>query len=542
LLLSGGSPLTEDTGFRVDLNVTDNGGYQDQSSFNRVSTTGRLDTAISDDIDLKTIVAFSSVDQSGVSGLEGDDYRQNTRKNRFHGDIGFREVYSLRVSSEMAYEPDGENPFTVTPFFRDDVMDLMPPWMVTFDPNVYKTQFRSYGMLAKYRHRFSSFDGELIAGIDVDRTPSRYQERQITVAMVGDVYVDHNFTGRTNYDFDANQTSVSPYFQMEWAPLGRVRLTGGLRFDYFHVDYQDNLSAAVPQQVGFRSWRRPSSRALSYDHFSPKFGLVVDLAQRHNAYANYRHAFRVPSARQLFRSGSSVNTADLDPVKSDSFEIGFRGQFFDRVTYDLALYHMTVRDDIVSLTDGADRKVSNAGETTHKGIEIGVSVDVTENVAFHSAWTFTKQEYEDFEAVVGFPARAVNFGGFDVARAPKSLGKSKDRVATYCSDWVFPRVSRIRRSTKKPDLMGDRPRNLPSISWPRQGRPRISTTGTWLSILPINTWPLARIALPEPRGLPGSGSNTTFGASDCRYGGSITAQSWGTASLLIRRLACSWIE
>lgn len=427
LLATGGAPINENLGFRIDFNATDNDGYRDESEYSRYSTTGRLDGFINDYTAFKTILSYTQVEQSGVSGLESDDYHSNTKKNLYHNDVGRREVEALRLSTEIAYEPDNLNLYTVTPFFRDNQMKLMPSWMLSYDANDRDYQFQSYGLLAKYRRKMPESKTEIITGVDLDYTPSTYNEVRLSSTQVGEIFTDTAATGRTNYDFDADQLSISPYVHGEWQAMTKLRVTGGLRYDYFTVDYQDNLDASVAErQTGFGGFnhQRPDSQDLSYDSFSPKLGVIYNLNKTHDTYANYRHSFRVPSIGQLFRSGSNTNTTDLDPVKTDSFEIGLRGQWFGWLNYDTAIYHMIVKDDIVSYIDNVsgDRKVTNAGETEHQGVEIAFNGDITEQWGFRTAWSFTNQEYTDYTAVFGFPTTQINYAGNDVGKAPKTLG------------------------------------------------------------------------------------------------------------------------
>ncbi|MEZ5813513.1 MAG: TonB-dependent receptor [Alphaproteobacteria bacterium] len=443
LLATGGAPISESAGFRIDANITDNDGYRDESEYSRYSTTGRLDGFVGDNTSLKTILSYTHVDQSGVSGLEADDYHNNPKLNFYNNDVGRREVDALRASTEIAYEPDNVNLFTVTPFFRDNRMLLMPSWMLTYDPNDRDYQFQSYGILAKYRRKLPDSNAEIITGVDIDYSPSTYEEKRLSVTQNGNIFVDTDETGRTNYDFDADQFSISPYVHGEWQALSKVRLTGGLRYDYFNVDYTDNLDASVAEtQAGFGGFThlRPDSQDLSFDSFSPKLGAIYDLAKDHDLYANYRHSFRVPSVGELFRSGSSTNTTELDPIQTDSFEIGARGQWFGWLNYDAAVYHMIVKDDIVSYIDtvSGDRKVTNAGETEHQGIEIALDGDITPEWGFRTAWSFSNQEYKDFTALYGFPTTQINYAGKDVGKAPRTLGNAAIQYRpSYLKDTTF---------------------------------------------------------------------------------------------------------
>lgn len=428
LLASGGAPLNDALGFRLDFHATDNEGHRDAADYKRYATTARFDGFIGDDTSYKTILSYSDIDQSGVSSLEAFDYENNRTKNFFHNEVGRREVSALRLSTAFSYEPDANNLYTLTPFYRNNEMKLMPSWMLSYDPNDRDYQFQSYGVLAKFRRKLPEQKAEFIAGVDVDYTPSTYREvRLSTVRDAAGIYTNTLETGRVNYDYDADQLSISPYLHTEWQRSKKLRLTGGLRYDYFDVDYKDNLpSSVIERQSGFGGFShfRPDNQSLSWDHLSPKLGAIYQLKPRQAIYANYRHSFRVPSIGQLFRSGASTNTASLKPVQTNSVEFGTRGAWADAVQYDLAVYHMRVKDDIVRYIDSSanDRRITNAGETHHEGVEVSVDATLHAQWQVQVAWTVTNQKYEDYSAVFGFPATQINYAGNTVGKSPKTLG------------------------------------------------------------------------------------------------------------------------
>lgn len=425
-LFSGGTAITEDTGVRFDFNATNNDGFRDKSKYERYSGTFRLDSELTDNWALKTVVSYTDVDQSGVSALEEEDYKKHEKRNLFHGDVGYRDVKALRVSAEFNYQPNDEQLFTVTPFYRDNRMKTMPTWMVTYDPNFRDYQFQSYGLLLKFRQDLLDGDAQVVVGMDTDYTPSSYEEDAVSLTKNGDIYTDYHYTGTSYYDFESDQLSISPYIHTEWQFAERWRLTAGLRYDYFYVDYTDKLAGQVVDSQHLR----PESDTLNFDRWSPKFGLVYQYTDQHNMYLNYRYAFRAPTIGDLFRPGSSVGSVDLDPVTSKSVELGFRGQFGHFFAYELAFYQMKVDNDIVSFIDGTDRKSINAGETEHRGIELTLQGNLTDELSFNLGWTYTEQEYKDFEYVFGyfsndcfcFVQETRNYAGFDVGKAPRHMG------------------------------------------------------------------------------------------------------------------------
>ncbi|MCK9469157.1 MAG: TonB-dependent receptor [Porticoccaceae bacterium] len=427
-LLAASGPLGEADRIGVQVNFTDQSDFRDHGDYRRLSVTARWDRDWTSTLSSQTVLAWSDIDQSGISTLDEEDYRRRPRTNYYRGDVGFREVQALRLSSAWVWEPDDRVQWSITAFYRDNRMDLMPFWMLSYDPNVYTTEFQTIGLMFKQRRVFDGLNVEWIAGMDVDYTPSSYREHRIQLYQEGNLYVDYARTGRTNYYFDADQLALSPYTQLEWQPLPGLRLTAGLRYDSFEVDYQDRL-AADSAEVGvfaplpFPSRHfRPDSQTVRFDQWSPKLGLVYDLHPHHNLYASRRHAFRAPTAGQLFRGGAVADTTNLEPVTAVSHEVGLRGQLTKRLDYDLALYHMVVEDDIVSLISDGTRMTVNSGESRHKGVELTLEAHLSEHWHASLAWSHSRQDYRDFSTVCG--SATCRFDGNAIPRAPRDMGNA----------------------------------------------------------------------------------------------------------------------
>jgi outer membrane receptor protein involved in Fe transport len=254
----------------------------------------------------------------------------------------------------------------------------------------------------------------VIAGVDVDWSPGFRREFAVSPVRAGKVFEDYT-RGDRIYDYDVTFRGVSPYVQLEASPVERVRVVGGLRYDHLGYDYDTALD---PLDTG--SHRRPASTSVSYDHLSPKLGLTVELNQATSLFAAYGHGFRAPSEGQLFRQGSSVGTIGLEPVKADNLEAGLRGRVTDWLGFELAAYHMTKSDDLLSYTrdDGVVETV-NAGETLHRGLEAGLTVAPHAALRLDVAWAWQRHTYEEWLTREG-----VDFGGNEMEDGPRQVGSA----------------------------------------------------------------------------------------------------------------------
>ncbi|HXW96069.1 MAG TPA: TonB-dependent receptor, partial [Gemmatimonadales bacterium] len=386
-LISASNTLGSD-GLRLDLNLTHYDGYRDGTEQARESANLRWDHALSGSSSLKTVLAFSNIDSPGDGGsdLSRADYENHPETN--YTPIAYRKVKAARWSTGLEHVTDNSR-FSITGYARYNLLELLPYWQLTYDPEVWKIHNYSVGMLLQGRRDFEPLRSRVTGGLDLDWSPGAHQSDSITPVVNGSIFSDYTRSARI-YDYDVTFRGISPYLQAELSPVAQVRITGGLRYDRLGYDYSNNLGVL---ETG--NHRRPASTTVWYDHLSPKLGVTVEVTPAVSAFASYRHSFRVPSEDQLYRQGSADNTVDLKPVRANSYEAGVRARVADRLSVELSAYTMTVKDDILSFFNTVDfsSQTSNAGRTRHRGIEAGVSLGITSYGRIEAAYTYARHEY-----------------------------------------------------------------------------------------------------------------------------------------------------
>lgn len=421
LLFTGGNTLG-DNGYRADLNLTHTDGWRESTEYDRQGVNGRWDRTLQSGATLKTVLAYSNIDQqtAGSSRLKRDDYE--TRPTANYTPISFRKVEAARLS--MAYEKETANSlFSVTPYVRSNSMELLPNWSLSYDPTIYETGHDSLGVQAKYRLDFAPLRTRLITGVDIDHSPGSRQEKSITANKDGRVYTDYT-DGETVYDYDVTYSAISPYAHLELSPSENWRVTTGLRYDHMEYDYDNKTTDAdivvnpFPTQPSrVVTYKHVADTTVAYNNLSAKLGATYQLNNRDALFMAYREAFRTPSEGQLFRPGRASNTVNLKPVKVQNREIGIRGKR-QSWRYDVAIYSMLKRDDIVSYThDDGSRESANAGKTLHEGIEAGLTVDLSQRWSFDVAASYAEHRYESWlENNSG-----KDYSGNEMPRAPRQI-------------------------------------------------------------------------------------------------------------------------
>lgn len=428
-VLASGSNTFGDHGLRLDANYTRTDGWRDGTAYDRQSVTARWDSYFGAGR-LKTVVAWSNIDQNtaGSSAILAKDFETAPTFN--YTPISFRKVRALRVSS--AYEHQGARSLlSMTPYARLNSMDMIPNWTLNFDPQVSRTENTSLGLLARYRYDFGVMDARLIVGADLDYSPGNRFERIIGTTSYQRT-VDSSAAGVTRarvftdyrdstpvYDYDVAFHGVSPYAHFEIAPVSRLRLAVGARFDALGYNYDNQLS-----DTALGRWRRPADTTLSYRRLSPKLGATYSFGPGATMFAAFRAGFRAPSEGQIFRQGSSINTVALNPVKVENYEVGVRGRV-SRLSYDVAAYLMRKFDDILSFTNGTSTETVNAGETRHRGVEVTLGVEATRNLVLTGALTYGRHTYERW--VLNATGSTTNFSGNEIDVAPRGFGSARVR-------------------------------------------------------------------------------------------------------------------
>ncbi len=195
-------------------------------------------------------------------------------------------------------------------------------------------------------------------------------------------------------------------------------MSSGLRFDHIGYNYDNKLGE---ETTG--THRKPADTTVEYDHVSPKLGAAWELAPWLGLFGSYRHSFRSPAEGQLFRQGTAISSVDLKPIRADALEAGLRGAFsvFD---YEVAAYDMTIKDDVLTFvrSDG-QRENQNAGETRHRGVEVGAGAAITEWLRLDVAYSHSKQTYETWD-----PRPTLSYSGKEIEKAPHNLLNTRVRV------------------------------------------------------------------------------------------------------------------
>lgn len=442
-----------DNAWIANLNLTNADGWREKTGYERKSLTARWDHVIDANTLLKTVFSTTDIDQEtgANSPLIMSDYLGNPTRN--YKSIAFRKVAATRLSAAWERE-SGDSLLSITPYYRDNSMDLLASFKLTSgatgDNTISRGGNQSYGVQAKWRRDFDSRRARLIVGIDLENSPGARQEDRINVTVSGAgasrLYTAYTVGARV-YDYKVTFRGASPYIHGEYSPSERLRLSAGLRYDHVGFKFENNIGAATV--LATNQYGQAPNTSVSYRHLSPKFGATYALTPDTHLFGSLNHSFRAPSEGDLFRPATSntVTAAQallgaqsalaLKPVKGDQAEIGVRGRAAG-ISYDLVAYELIKSDDILTYTDPATsvRSSSNNGSTRHRGIEAALGIPLGKAWRVDIAVSKARHHYKEW-VVPG----SATLSGKEMPSAPRSLANSRltwapDAATSLQLEWV----------------------------------------------------------------------------------------------------------
>lgn len=156
------------------------------------------------------------------------------------------------------------------------------------------------------------------------------------------------------------------FVQAAWDVTPRWTATAGLRTSRVRFRTEDHfITAENPDDSG----------GVDYRATNPVLGIAWRVSPALNLYANAGRGFETPTFTELaYRPvGSGLNT-DLRASRSRHAEVGAKWKIGGDHRFDVALFDIATRDEIVVDTNSGGRSTfKNAGRTSRRGVELSLA-------------------------------------------------------------------------------------------------------------------------------------------------------------------------
>jgi iron complex outermembrane receptor protein len=281
-------------------------------------------------------------------------------------------------------------------------------------------------LFENHSHLSSTVQNVFLAGVD-----EAYQDGAI-------LFYNLTASGDRGTSVNANKregaNNFGGFFSDEIVIEGGWSFLLGARYDNISYFYDDYITPAIDD-------------SKSFERVTPKLGVTYKLSESHSVYANIGGGVEAPAGNETDPAptfGTDTVTAVnplLEPISSTTFEAGTKGVMNlgqDRhdglFTYDIALYLINVKNDIIPYSGGAF--FFTAGQTRRMGVEIGGKLQLNNGLSAGIAITGSSNKYVEYQidsVHYGSPGKYADlkdnkvpgvpdfFYNFDVRYAPEAL-------------------------------------------------------------------------------------------------------------------------
>ena len=189
--------------------------------------------------------------------------------------------------------------------------------------------------------------------------------------------------------------STAAYFEDVIGLAPRLSAVAGLRWERARREVTDFFLTDGDQ-----------SGERTYEALLPKVGVLYDLAERTQLYANASRSFEPPLLLEL-NSLTVPGFVNVAAQRAWQYEVGTRGRS-GAVGWDVSLYDVELNDEILNANvqpfPGAPFTVPtyrNAARTRHYGLEAGLDWRPSDRVSSRVAYTFGRYTYVEDTAYAG---------------------------------------------------------------------------------------------------------------------------------------------
>lgn len=405
-------------GLRADLSMSHDGGYRDDSGFDQQKLTLRHEFS-GEKLDVTTTLSLTNLNQETAGYVVGEKaYKDDDLNDTNPNPEAYRDTQTARLASRFDYRIDDISHLVITPYLRYTDMDFLQHFLpgTPLEENGQK----SFGLQTAY-FRDIGDSLSVVTGVDVEFTDSFLKQSQ-DAPTTGSAFLVATIPEGQHYNYEVDALMVAPFIHTTWQVDEQFSITAGLRYEMMDYDYNNRMLAGRTDDsgnaCGFGGCRysRPEDRDDRFENWSPKLGFLYDLNDSQQVYLNLAQGYRAPQATELYRLQRAQIEADLDSEELYSAELGLRGET-ERARYEINVFAMKKRN--VIFRDSDFFNVAD-GETQHKGLELSLAYDLSDQLDLTLNGSYAEHEYNDDRVLNG-----VAIDNNEVDSAPHHFGSAQ---------------------------------------------------------------------------------------------------------------------
>jgi iron complex outermembrane receptor protein len=394
---------SEKLNWLANLSTTQLDGYRDHADYRATLVNSRFRYEFSETLNLTVLVnAVDSPRADDPGALNAAeviaDRRQAAPRNLLY-DAG-EELSQQTLGLSLRKKIGGNQEFMLRNYYVHREFNNRLPFDINSNGQGGSVdldrKFAGLGGNYRWDLELGSHGNQLILGFDYDAQRDHRKRFANKLGQLGEL--------TTNQDEDVTTTGF--YIQDVFDLTADAALTLGGRFD--DVKYK------VTDRTGSNG-----SGERSFNEFNPMIGVNWTLRPAMNLYANISSSFDPPATTELANPEGPVGfNQNLESQTATNHELGLKGLVRGRLRYELALFHINVRNEIVpfELEGSGQSFFQNAGRSTRNGLETALSMELAPGLNGSATYTWSDFEFDEFLGLDG-----QNYAGNRIPGVPEHL-------------------------------------------------------------------------------------------------------------------------
>lgn len=393
--------------------------YMDYSNYDKKTITARIDYKISSNTTIINKITWLNYYSDMPGGIDSAMFAKKEFRNP--QTFTYRKVEAFRLQHSLSHNWNEMSKSTLSLVYRDNNIGQNPAYRIKDDyrkrgdtwggrkdlahGEINNNGFNSYAAIAQHKQKFNWMNSVLIAGMSVDVSPSGYDARYISIKRdsITMKYISYQATDSILSDYTTRIGNYASFLNFEFSPLEKLRIVASVRYDAFKYNFNNNLPTS--------SYSGSPDTSNAFGRVSSKVGFTYNFSTRTGVYANYSEGFIPPQVTEMY---TGVKVPNLEPSVARNYEVGGWAELISKVLVaDISLYQLNSTNEVVStrLDDGSFANL-NAGRTSHRGIELGVSATPARQLTVRFSGAYSKHKY------VHYREKGEVFDGNEMSGAP----------------------------------------------------------------------------------------------------------------------------
>ncbi|MES2572693.1 MAG: TonB-dependent receptor, partial [Verrucomicrobiota bacterium] len=348
--------------YYISLSHFSQDGFREHSQQNNQRLFLNFGYRMTPELETRFYVTYAQTDSELPGNLTREQLEDNPRqaqRNPFFSAADYvisnwkRDYELFRVANKTTYD-SGDQRLSLTTFWSHKNLDHPIIFVIDQLSNDFGLNLRYDNRADLFGHR-NQFTAGFAPGVGVLEDNRFANVRGNRGTRLSD---NHQTSG--NLDF---------YLQDRFYFLPPVALVIGTQVSYASRENDDDfpVGATNPDNSDQQDWWG----------FSPKVGLLWEMAPGVQSFVNLSRSFEPPSFGELVNAdNNATGLLQLDAQTATTIEVGTRGRV-GRLQWDLAYYYSWVDNELLGfeVLPGVSQTL-NAGRTIHQGVEAALDVDL----------------------------------------------------------------------------------------------------------------------------------------------------------------------